>query len=368
MCLSSISRLPHSINSHWPQTRPSASIDRTAFSMATRSVSSSQGLTSRTIVLFAMTCSSKRTRFVRRSISFVWTLLLAFLAAYSASRFFVSSLSCSSSDPNRSMSSSSSFFAAVSFELDFWLEKSVKIVCRMTSQRTTLQTRPTETLSLSLSLLVENQCRTGSELGWLFSSRRTRCFRSSIISNILCWVCSIREIRSCSDCLFVAGFACRLFCIVCRSSVSCWLNLTCKNDRTDRCIGIESGFARVVLESGWGDQAGLNADSNRNLFLLFGIVFGFGLRKNNRLLFDADFVRRELTLNENDRWSNCATEKRLNEIQIARKTFVQLIQLRVLETSCWNGSSVQSSFGLSEERKTSVCHCATTLFLNSRVE
>jgi len=45
---------------HAPQTSPSASIDRTAFSIAPRSVSSSQGLTSKIIALLAMTCSSTK--------------------------------------------------------------------------------------------------------------------------------------------------------------------------------------------------------------------------------------------------------------------------------------------------------------------
>lgn len=43
---------------HGPQRSPSASIDRTDFSIALRSVSSSQGLTSKTMVLLAMICSS----------------------------------------------------------------------------------------------------------------------------------------------------------------------------------------------------------------------------------------------------------------------------------------------------------------------
>lgn len=47
-------------HSHCPQTRPSASIDRTDFSISARSVSSSHGLMSSTMVLLAMICSSAK--------------------------------------------------------------------------------------------------------------------------------------------------------------------------------------------------------------------------------------------------------------------------------------------------------------------
>ena len=87
-----------------PQTRPSFSMDRTSFSKAAMSVSSSQGLTWRVTTDLATSSFLPEASF-----SAVLAALASwYLATRSALTRSASSSSCSSSDPKRSMSSSSS--------------------------------------------------------------------------------------------------------------------------------------------------------------------------------------------------------------------------------------------------------------------